>query len=244
MKSAALKTNRIKGSKAYSLLFFLCLSMGLIAQIPSNVYKATLQNEGQAIVQEIKVADGYFILTEYSNVPPTFGKTLGGYYSLENDSLTVQLEFNSDYEKDPSRSLKLSYSQAEDSVEFNGTPFTASEMQSQDLDGAWLFATRGPDTGQERRGDENHRKTLKFLLNQHFQWIAYNTDTMEFFGSGGGAYKAENGSYTETIEYFSRDNTRVGAQLQFSYELEGNDWHHTGKNSKGKPLYEIWSRRR
>jgi hypothetical protein len=49
--------------------------------------------------------------------------------------------------------------------------------------------------------------------------------------------------YTETIEYFSRDNSRVGAHLEFQYEVKGTDWHHTGLNSKGEPLYEIWARR-
>ena len=66
-------------------------------------------------------------------------------------------------------------------------------------------------------------------------------ETMDFRGTGGGKYAADQGSYTEVIEYFSRDNSRVGAELGFSYERKGNDWHHTGKNSKGEPLYEIWS---
>ena len=90
---------------------------------------------------------------------------------------------------------------------------------------------------------EKPRKTLKFLLDGRFQWIAYNTDSFEFHGTGGGAYTSENGIYTENIGYFSRDNTRVGATLEFNYELKGNDWHHTGKNSKGEPMYEIWAKR-
>ena len=81
------------------------------------------------------------------------------------------------------------------------------------------------------------------LGNGSFQWIAYNTDSFKFFGSGGGSYTSENGIYTEKIEFFSRDDSRVGAELQFNYELKGDDWHHTGKNSRGEPMYEIWSRR-
>lgn len=121
--------------------------------------------------------------------------------------------------------------------------FELKESKFQDLDGQWLFATRGPDEGQDRRGEENPRKTLKFLLDGRFQWIAYHTDTYKFSGTGGGSYTSENGIYTEHIEYFSRDNDRVGASLEFNYDIKADDWHHTGKNSKGKPTYEIWTRR-
>jgi hypothetical protein len=66
---------------------------------------------------------------------------------------------------------------------------------------------------------------------------------MKFSGTGGGRYTAKDGAYFETILYFSRDNSRVGAVLDFSYELKENDWHHRGKNSRGEPMYEIWARR-
>lgn len=111
------------------------------------------------------------------------------------------------------------------------------------MDGAWLFATRGPDNGQERRGEESSRKTLKFLKDGTFQWIAYDTDSFKFSGTGGGNYRAKNGIYTEQITYFSRDSSRVGATLEFKYDLKGNDWNHTGTNSKGEPMYEIWTKR-
>lgn len=111
------------------------------------------------------------------------------------------------------------------------------------MDGTWLFATRGPDEGQERRGEKSSRKTLKFLKDGTFQWIAYDTDSFRFSGTGGGSYKANDGSYTEQIEFFSRDSSRVGATLEFNYELKETDWHHTGENSKGEPMYEIWAKR-
>jgi hypothetical protein len=66
---------------------------------------------------------------------------------------------------------------------------------------------------------------------------------MSFSGTGGGRNTAKDGNYTETITYFSRDNSRVGAMLDFKYEMLGNDWHHTGLNSRGEPMFEIWARR-
>jgi len=80
-------------------------------------------------------------------------------------------------------------------------------------------------------------------MDGRFQWIAYHTETFKFSGTGGGSYTSKDGIYTENIEFFSRDNARVGASLKFGYEINGNDWHHTGKNSKGEPMYEIWQKR-
>src|SRR5690606_13759620 len=101
----------------------------------------------------------------------------GGFYTIKDNTLSVKLEFNSDYGKDAVRELKIPYS-SEDGhliLQLPGTlKFTPSKGPEQDLDGQWLFATRGPDTGQERRGEESSRKTLKFLMDGHFQWIAYD----------------------------------------------------------------------
>ena len=87
------------------------------------------------------------------------------------------------------------------------------------------------------------RKTMKILSGTKFQWIAYNTETGDFSGTGGGTYTTEGGKYTENIDFFSRDNTRVGASLKFDYELKEKKWHHRGLSSEGSPIYEIWSLR-
>ena len=61
--------------------------------------------------------------------------------------------------------------------------------------------------------------------------------------TGGGTYTTKDGVYTETIDFFSKDNSRVGAILPFEYEVKGDDWHHSGNSSKGDPIYEVWSKR-
>jgi hypothetical protein len=63
-------------------------------------------------------------------------------------------------------------------------------------------------------------------------------------GTGGGTYTFKDGKYTENIEFFSRDSSRVGSSLAFDGKLENGDWHHSGLSSKGDPIYEVWSRRR
>lgn len=212
------------------------------AQIAAGVYLSDQDNTQH----ELKIKKGYLTYSVYKLDPAEFIKTVGGFYTADEKMLKVQLEFNSDFEKDGIRALEMPFSMDGDKIIIHmedAITFKKKESLNQALDGQWLFATRGPDTGQERRGDENPRKTLKFLMDGRFQWIAYQTETMAFSGTGGGSFTSVDGVYTENIEFFSRDNDRVGARLEFNYEIKGDDWHHTGNNSRGEPMYEIWSKR-
>ena len=232
--------NKNRGSIILSISFLFTIYLN--GQIAPGAYLWMAENTRH----ELKISDDYLIYSVYSDNPPEFINTLGGFYTIQDGVIKVDLEFNSNFEHDGVRQLLISFSSENDKLTLQtDVPriFSRIEKVEQDLDGQWLFATRGPDEGQERRGDENPRKTLKFLIDGRFQWIAYQTETFDFSGTGGGTYTAKDGVYTEQIEYFSRDNTRVGALLNFNYEVKGTDWHHTGKNSKGEPLYEIWAKR-
>ncbi|MGB4902866.1 MAG: hypothetical protein WBP00_18965, partial [Saprospiraceae bacterium] len=59
---------------------------------------------------------------------------------------------------------------------------------------------------------------------------------------GGGTYTSADGKYTETIEFFSRDKSRVGSSLSFDAKVDGGTWDHSGKSSTGNPVLEIWTR--
>ncbi len=235
----------MKTKKYFSQIIFYLLmgSMGILhAQIVPGVYITEVDN----IRHELKINSDYLTHSEYQIDPAKFIKTVGGFYTVDNDILKVKLEFNSNYETDGLKELAIPIIVEDNQLTLPreaNLVFSKNGPINQALDGTWLFATRGPDKGQEHRGNENARKTLKFLQDGRFQWIAYNTDTMEFFGTGGGAFTSKGGTYTENIEYFSRDDSRVGATLDFSYQLKKDDWHHKGKNSKGEPMYEIWARR-
>ena len=224
-----------------SLLFYFFL-ISAKAQIESGVYFSEYGNT----IHELKISDDYLIHSVYEKKPAAFVRTVGGFYKVDENNLELALEFNSDFEINGVSELTIPYKVEDGNLILNADDnliFEPRVTNDQDLDGQWLFATRGPDEGQERRGEANSRKTLKFLKDGRFQWIAYDTDGMQFKGTGGGSYTSKDGMYTENIEYFSRDNSRVGASLDFNYEVKGADWHHTGKNSKGEPLYEIWGRR-
>lgn len=244
-----MKNSLIKRPFLLSFLFFIANLVGY-SQIPSAIYTDTIESNGKKSVHEVKVNEDYFIYNEYEIAPANFIKTVGGFIQIENTKsnslVVVLLEFNSDFEKDGVRQLSIPFEMTGKSLKMNWfqeLTLTPNSPSTQDLDGGWLFATKGPDTGQERRGEENTRKTLKLLMDNTFQWVAYDTESFRFSGTGGGSYSAENGIYKEHIEFFSKDNSRVGALLEFNYKLEGDDWHHTGKNSKGEPMYEIWSKR-
>ncbi|GAB1307461.1 hypothetical protein KH5_01440 [Urechidicola sp. KH5] len=84
---------------------------------------------------------------------------------------------------------------------------------------------------------------MNILFGTRFQWITCNTETKQFMGAVGGTYTTIDGKYTESIEFFSRDNSRVGLSLEFDYDLKDGDWHHSGFSSKGAPLHETWTLR-
>jgi hypothetical protein len=215
-----------------TFLFLLLFSWGLQAQ----VYEFTTTDaEGSQLQHRILMDGEYIVETVYTKNPARFVKTLGGFYTRKGNKIEAQLEFNSNFENDQQKSM--TWTPGEDWKKTSRPPLA--------LNGKWLMAGRVNPEGGERRRDLNRpRKTMKFLVDGHFQWIAFNTESFAFFGSGGGSYTAAEGAYTENIEYFSRDNSRVGAALRFQYTQKGNDWYHKGKSSKGAPLHEIWSARK
>ncbi|MEP3208078.1 MAG: hypothetical protein ABJN95_02755 [Maribacter sp.] len=229
--------------KSFFIVLPFLMMGGLYGQIKQGVYVSDQGN----LRHELKVGEAYLIHSTYEKSPAKFIKTVGGFYTTHDSMLQIKLEFNSDYQKDSLKTLDIPMRLDGNNLVLGSASERVFELQqanSQDLDGQWLFATRGPDEGQKRRGEANARKTLKFLIDGHFQWIAYHTETFKFSGTGGGSYSAQDGVYTENIKFFSRDDSRVGATLKFNYETRGDDWHHTGKNSKGEPMYEIWGKRK
>ena len=124
----------------------------------------------------------------------------------------------------------------------DGTTYTWRRISddTNGLSGNWVITGRQRD-GELNRSTPGARRTIKILGGDRFQWVAFNSETGDFSGTGGGTYTAEDGKYTENIEFFSRDDSRVGARLDFDYKVKDGEWHHSGKSSKGDPIYEIWS---
>lgn len=190
------------------------------------------------------VTDGHFSISYFTSSPAEFIGTRGGKWTrTSDDMIEVTWEFNT-------MDKEMVGETNEYPAELSGDELKGAEHSWTRLDnggpgklaGAWLITGR-------KRGDEVHkmtpgaRKTMKILSGTRFQWIAYNSETGEFSGTGGGTYTTENGKYTEHIQFFSRDNGRVGASLEFDFSLDDGEWHHSGLSSKGDPIYEVWTKR-
>ena len=184
-------------------------------------------------IERLIIDSEYLVVTEVNKTSGAFVKTYGGYYEIEGDSYQVSLEFNSDFEKDSIKSIELTKDNNWRNI---------SKPKSM-LQGKWVMSGRY-NNGEFRTRDTNiPRKTMKVLIDGFFQWIAFNTETFRFSGSGGGEYEAVDGKYIEKIQYFSRDDSRVGAELDFNYEVKEGNWHHSGLSSKGNPINEVWTLR-
>ena len=207
-----------------------------------------IQKNGEKVTDRevIKIVqDGYFALGSKSLANDEFLGAAGGELNLDDETLTEIRDFDTYNSKNIGIEQEFNISwEGEHILEISdGIATKIWERISEESDaltGNWVI------TGRERNGTMNtktpgDRRTIKILSGGRFQWIAFNSATKEFNGSGGGTYTAENGKYTENIEFFSRDVSRVGASLEFQYEVKDGNWHHRGKSSKGDPIYEIWS---
>jgi len=172
-------------------------------------------------------------------------RTYGGTYEINDAGLTLTVEFN---DKNPENiGTKIAYKFSRKNNEFtienqSKTTWKRIDEGKDALSGNWRISARAGQDGQMTEMKRTARKTLKICSETRFQWFAINPETKEFFGTGGGTYKLKDGKYTETLEFFSRDNSRVGASLTFDAKLEGDKWHHSGKSSKGDPVNEVWGK--
>lgn len=191
------------------------------------------------------VAGKFFSVAVYNLKDKTYTGTYGGTWRLEKGQFVEVHEFNTLKPELIGTEQKTSVKTQKDKLSFKDAEFSRIDNGSPGaLSGAWLITGRMGDDGAIQKRTPGARKTMKILSGTRFQWIAYNNETKEFFGTGGGSYTTVDGKYTETIEVFSRDNSRVGAKLEFDFSLiEGGDWRHRGKSSKGEPIDEIWSKR-
>ncbi|WP_036380568.1 hypothetical protein [Muricauda sp. MAR_2010_75] len=226
------------------IVFVLTISFSK-GQDLNGAWQSTVTNNKGVSVQYVTiVSGGYFSLAIFEKENGKFIGTKGGALSAENGLLTYTLEFTSIDPDLVGTSDSLPYTFTGDKLHVDDKVWSRLDDGSPgDLAGAWLISGRKRDGEIVMRDTSGPRKTMKILSGTRFQWIAYNIETKQFMGTGGGTYTTINGKYTENIDFFSRDDTRVGASLQFNYELVDNDWHHSGLSSKGQPIYEVWSKR-
>ena len=191
-------------------------------------------------------SNGFNSSTVYNNIDGEFISTNGGSWYLDSNLLTQKIEFDSKNAERVGLTTTFEIELKDNKMTIISTGKTWTKIDDGrpgELNGAWLMSGRFRNGVKSMRNIDRPRKTMKILSGSRFQWIAYNTTTKQFMGTGGGTYKTIDGKYTEQIEFFSRDNSRVGAKLGFEYKLDDGEWNHKGFSSKGDPLHEIWVQR-
>ncbi len=192
------------------------------------------------------VAENYFMQTTYS--PTRFVSTRGGTWKQEGSKVTTILEFDSadstNVGKTTTAELASGNNQLAVIAPGGQQVFTRVDEVSDQTPMAnlWRITARANNEGVVSPMQRGARKTLKLLTGSRFQWAAINPETKQFSGTGGGTYTLIDGKYTETIDFFSRDNSRVGKSLTFDNKLNGNDWLHTGLSSTGGKVSEVWTK--
>ncbi len=189
--------------------------------------------------------DGYFSYTLFDKTNKKFIRTFGGTVAEAGGQLHVNIEFDTESKDNVGKHMHYAVSVSEKTMKLNLGSMAENWERIDDgkaeLAGNWRITGR-MNNNQVQPIQLSARKTLKLLSGTRFQWMAVNTETKEFFGTGGGTYTFINGKYTEHIEFFSRDSTRVGASLTFDGSVSGYVWTHKGLSSRGDPIHEEWTR--
>ena len=213
-----------------------------------NVLNGAWELQDGEVEQVLIFMDGYFTHTVYDKESKQFIQTRGGSYVNDKNKLTVNYEFDTKNKEKVGQSISYA-------IGWVNHQLTANISEKQEiwkridggtsgLSGLWKITARKQEGDLVAIHQTGTRKTVKILTNTRFQWAAIDPGTKQFMGTGGGTYKFNNGKYTENIEFFSRDSSRVGSALTFDGKLENGDWHHSGASSKGDPIYEVWSRKK
>lgn len=204
---------------------------------PIQNFGQVYQVDKNGISTRVILDKDYIVLSKFESESGNFISTLGGYYkpgeslNLNEYVYDVNLEFNSNYDQDSIKNLSI----------IKTSKWKNISKSNDILKGKWVMSGRYNNGEFRTRNTDLPRKTMKILIDGFFQWIAFNTETFKFSGSGGGEYETLDGKYIEIIQYFSRDDSRVGAELDFNYEIKNQDWYHTGFSSKGSPINEVWT---
>lgn len=192
--------------------------------------------------------DGYFTHTIYDVPRKKFLRTRGGTYTTDNNRVTIQYEFDTKDNQQVGQSVSYDVTMNDNQIiaNINGKQEQWKKLDDagSGLSGLWRITARKQNDSLQAIHQSGTRKTVKILTSTRFQWAAIDPGTRSFMGTGGGTYTFKDGKYTENIEFFSRDSSRVGSSLTFDGTLENGDWHHSGRSSRGEPIYEVWSRKK
>ncbi|WP_133578387.1 membrane or secreted protein [Pedobacter metabolipauper] len=233
--------------KTIKLLMLTMLTFGImVSNLKAQVAitGAWRFSEGSA-THQLLFQDGFFFHSVYEG--DKFITTQGGKYEVNNQTIKASILFNSSDSAKVGTTMdvpvSVSATQLVIEIPEGRIAFNRVDDSKAAIAGVWHITGRmGADGKVEAIHQAGTRQTYKLLTGTKFQWVAIDPAKKQFSGTGGGSYTFKDGKYIENIEFFSRDNTRVGASLSFDGKLENGDWHHSGLSSKGAKIYEVWSK--
>lgn len=191
----------------------------------------------------------YAFYTEFNVETKEFVGSQGGTIEIMANKVFYTTEFNTWSDEQIGKQIQMTADLKANKVTFSYTMGETSNVMvfnriddgNSDLAGAWRITDRMRE-GEMQKMMLGPRKTIKMITGSRFQWVAFNPDTKQFSGTGGGKVSLNGGEYSEHIEFFSRNPDRVGAELTFNYEVDGDRWIHSGLSSSGDPIKEIWTK--
>ena len=242
-----MKNNKIRlGSLCATLLLIAVYSFTSPVTPTQDVLTGAWMEKEDGDESVLLFADGYVTHTVYNKEGKKFKHTRGGPYTLNGNNFSVLIEFDTEEKDRIGQRLSGTYEVKDNKLNIklggDSEDWKRVDEGKAPLAGVWRITHRMQNDSLSAIHQTGPRKTIKILTGTRFQWAAINPETKEFSGTGGGTYTFENGKYTENIEFFSRDSSRVGAALSFDDKLEGGAWHHTGLSSRGEKIYEVWGR--
>lgn len=238
----------------HNIKFTLTLSVLILinlfsyAQSPVGAWERFYDDEnGNNIRSVVIFSEKFQSIVMYNAKTGEFIYSNGGTWELNGNMMTEKVEFDTANSERVGDELTFEVIITNNSLSIPDANWEFSKIDDGmpgELNGAWLMSGRYRNGEKQMRSTDRPRKTMKILSGTRFQWIAFDTEKKEFKGTGGGTYTTINGKYSEKIEFFSRDNSRVGMNLEFNYDIDKGNWIHKGKTSKGDPLHEIWVKRK
>ena len=203
--------------KKFVLLICIIMSFGINAQSIIGAWENyTTSENGDKLRNVVIFANGYQVLTTYNATTGKFIHSNGGTWKLKGDIMTEKVEFHTDNSERVGTEVSFKVIITDNVIEIVDSNMKLNRIDNGvpgKLQGAWLMSGRIREGKTELRDTSRPRKTMKILSGTRFQWIAYNTETKQFMGTGGGTYTTMKGEYTENIEFFSRDDSKAGISL-------------------------------
>lgn len=230
-------------------LVFILLILPLISLGQQASMKGAwgLENSfGQTV---LLVTDQVFSLTQYDFIDKKFISAEGGTWRSEGKDIWLAYDWSSKDTSKVGKEIKVSISISSDRLNLGlvDQPLTKLDQGKPGaLQGEWIISGNYTnDVVSKRSSPFFPRRTMKILTGNHFQWIAFNVKTKEFFGTGGGTYTTTaEGKYAESIQFFTKAVTSIGKRVEFDYSFQDGDWRHKGQKSTGGPLDECWTPRK